>query len=183
MLKNIVLIQFSSREKGNCSAIAEQMKAYYKSDTVSSYVIDANTVQPCNNCVYECLTPGKQCPNLTPAFKKVMDSVCNADLAYYIVPNYCGYPCSNYFAFNERSVGYFNMDRELLNKYMTVPKRFIIVSNSEGVNFINAMQQQVNTEPEILYLKTSKYAKRSTAGNLMESEAAKADLEAFLERY
>ena len=89
----------------------------------------------------------------------MMDNICQADLAYFIVPNYCGYPCANYFAFNERTVGYFNLKRELMQKYMNVPKRFIMISNTEGSNFANAMKQQVNGEPDILYLKSGKYGK------------------------
>lgn len=43
---------------------------------------------------------------------------------------------------------------------MSVPKRFIIVSNSEGEIFEKAMQQQTNDNPEILYLKSNEYGKR-----------------------
>ena len=180
MSKNIVLIRFSFRDHGNCAAIAANIKDFYNNCTVADYVIDNNVVVPCNDCDYECLTPGKTCPNVTDAQKDIMDAICNADMAYYIVQNYCGYPSTNYFAFNERSVGYFNMDRALMQKYKSVTKKFIVVSNTEGENFINALQQQVMDVPQILYLKTSKYGKRSTAGDMMESEDAQADLKAFL---
>ena len=116
---------------------------------------------------------------LTEDQRKIMDSVTEADLVYYIVPNYCGYPCANYFSFNERSVGYFNKDRNLMEKYMAVKKRFIIISNTEN-NFAEAMRQQTNDQPDIFYLKSMKYQKQSIAGDLMTSEAAKADLRAFL---
>jgi len=99
---------------------------------------------------------------------------------YYVIPNYCGYPCGNYFAFNERSVGYFNMNRELMNHYMSVPNRFIIISNTEDDNFVNAMRQQTEDTPNILYMQSRKYGKRSTAGDLLDSEAARADLDAYL---
>ena len=62
---------------------------------------------------------------------------------------------------------------------MDVKKRFIIVSNSEE-NFTQAVRQQTNQEPDILYLKTRKYQKQSIAGDLMTSDAARADLQAFL---
>ena len=89
-------------------------------------------------------------------------------------------PSGNYFAINERSVGYFNMNRDLLNQYLTVPKRFIIVSNTESDFFRKAMQQQTNQEIVALYMKTSTYQKRSTAGDMLDSEEAKADLMQFL---
>ena len=63
---------------------------------------------------------------------------------------------------------------------MQVPKRFIVVSNTEGSNFINTLSQQVVGEPEILYMKTGKYHKRSIAGDMLEATEAKADLQAFL---
>ena len=70
------------------------------------------------------------------------------------------------------------MDREKMNQYMAVKKRFIIVSNTEG--FEKAMQQQVAEAPVCLYLKSSKYTKQSIAGDIMESEEARNDLVAFL---
>lgn len=179
MSKKVVLIQFSSRQKGNCKAISEVIREFYREDVVQTYIVDACNMSTCSNCDYECLTPGKTCPNLTQEQSQLYTDICNADITYMIVPNYCGYPCANYFAFNERSVGYFNQDRALMGKYMNAKKRFIVVSNTEGANFENALKQQ-SKEPEILYLKTGKYGKRSTAGDLMESEDAKADLVTFL---
>ncbi len=67
-----------------------------------------------------------------------------------------------------------------MNRYMNVPKRFIIVSNTEGNNFEAAMQQQTNEVPKILYLMTRKYHKQSIAGDILSSKDAKADLAAFL---
>lgn len=66
---------------------------------------------------------------------------------------------------------------------MSVPKRFIIVSNSEGEIFEKAMQQQTNDNPEILYLKSNEYGKRSIVGDILESDAAKADVTAFLAQH
>lgn len=179
MNQKIVIIRFSDRLNGNCNAIASYIQEYLKSKTIKLYKISAKTMHPCGNCDYECLKSGSVCPNLTFEQKAMYDSICNADVAYYIIPNYCGFPCANYYAFNERSVGYFNLDKVLLEKFMSVKKRFIIVSNTEVQNFEHAMMQQTK-EPEIMYLKTSKYGKKSIAGDLMESEAAKADLLAFL---
>ena len=67
-----------------------------------------------------------------------------------------------------------------MQKYMSVPKLFVIISNTEGDNFSNAMAQQVNGEPEILYTKAGKYHKHSIVGDMMGSEDTKADLEVFL---
>ena len=180
MSKNIALIRFSSRERGNCAAISTHIAKFYAAHTVSKYIISEKVVEPCNHCNYECMTPGKSCPNLNAEQLQFMYAICSADLVYFIIPNYCGYPCANYFVFNERTVGYFNMDRALRQKYMEVPKRFIVISNTEGRNFEDTLKQQVIRAPEILYMKTGKYHKRSTDGDMMESTEAKADLDAFL---
>ena len=180
MNKNVVLIRFSSRENGNCYAIAQYLADYHKEDHVKSYKIDSNVVVPCENCDYECLKPGAACPGVTSAQTEIMDAISQADLAYFMIPNYCGFPPASYYAFNERSVGYFNKNRELMGKYRSVAKKFVIVSNTEGQNFESAIRSQVMGEPEIIYLKTGKYKKQSTAGDLMESDEAKADLNEFL---
>ena len=44
------------------------------------------------------------------------------------------------------------------------------------------MRQQTNEEPDILYLQSKKYQKRSIAGDLLDSNAAKIDLAAYLAR-
>lgn len=180
MDKKVTVLVFSPRNKGNCAKIGEVIADFHKRTNVHMFCIDANSFPPCHGCDYECLKPGESCPVLTQEQRAVMDAVCESDLTYFVVPNYCGYPSAAYFAFNERSVGYFGLNRELMNRYMQVPKRFIIVSNSESETFHNAMRQQTNEEPEILYLKTSAYGKKSIAGDLMSSEDAKADLERFL---
>lgn len=182
MSNNITLIRFSSRDLGNCAGIAQYLTDYHSTDFVQSFKIDNNIVVPCGNCNYECLKPGVQCPSITDAHRQIMDAICQSDLVYFIIPNYCGFPPASCYAFNERSVGYFNKNRELMAKYRNIPKKFIIVSNTEGNHFESLIRSQVVEEPELIYLKTSKYKKISTAGDLMDSDEAKSDLTAFLER-
>ena len=179
MSKNgVVIIQFSARKSGNCAAVGKHIRDHYSE--ITAYTVDASVAEPCGGCGYECLTPGKTCPNLSGKQTEIMYAICNAKLVYFIVPNYCGFPCASYFAFNEKSVGFFNKNEALLETYLNVPKRFIIVSNTEDDVFVKAMQQQTNAAPEILYLKSRKYGKQSIAGDILDSEAARADLEQFL---
>ena len=173
MNKLVTILSFSSRKKGNCAAVSTHLKNHYTQAEICIVQL-----LPCGNCDYECLTAVKSCPRLEPDQTQIMDAICRSDLVYFVVPNYCGYPCANYFAFNERSVGYFGMDRAKMERYMNVRKRFIIISNTEG--FEDAMQQQTYEAPDILYLKSRKYGSRSIDGNMLESEAARADLDAFL---
>ena len=177
-MTKVTILSFSSREDGNCARISEYLTQFYSRTNVQSFIIGSDSFAPCGGCDYECLKPGLKCPQLNAEQSAIMNRICDSELVFFIIPNYCGYPCANYYAFNERSVGYFGMDRGKMNAYMNVPKRFIIVSNTEG--FEDAMRQQTNSEPEILYLKSGKYKKRSIAGDILESEDAKTDLEQFL---
>lgn len=177
MDNKVVILNFSPRNDGNCGRVCEFVADHYKRTNVCLHHVQ---MTPCSGCNYECLTPGVSCPQVSQHQKEVMDAVCNSDIVYFVVPNFCGYPCANYFSFNERTVGYFNLDRELTNRYMAVKKRFIMISNSEGDNFKNAMSQQTKEEPVMFYLKSGKYKKRSTAGDIMDSEEARNDLQAFL---
>lgn len=178
MGNKVAILVFSTRENGNCANIAKFVSNYHK-ENAAILVISAENARPCGNCDYECLTPGAVCPLADPEYRSLMDSICECDLVYFVVPNFCGYPCAEYFAYNERTVGYFQMDRDRMKRYMDIPKRFIVVSNTEG--FEAVMRQQTNEEPKILYLKSGKYKKRSTAGDILESEDAKNDLRAFLQ--
>lgn len=178
MNKNVTILNFSPRNGGNCGRVCDFIAEFHNRTFVCSYNID---VMPCGGCDYECLKPGLKCPTITEQHRKLMDAILASDLVYFVVPNFCGYPCANYFAFNERSVGYFNSDRALMEQYMSVKKRFVAVSNSESDSFRTAMQQQTNGEPNILYLKSGKYKKRSTDGNILDCEEAAEDLRRFLE--
>ena len=176
-MKNVVILSFSGRNNGNCYNIGEYLKNSF--GNTDFYCIN-DRFEPCNRCNYECLKPGVQCPGLQEPQKEVFDAIVNADLVYYLIPNFCGVPASSFYAFNERSIGYFNGDRQLMGKYASVQKRFVIVSNSENASFVSAMRSQTSEDPKVLYLKTGKYKKQSLAGDLMESEDARADLDAFL---
>lgn len=176
-MKNVVILNFSGRINGNCASISNYIKDYHKNTNNYVYNI-SDLISPCGNCDYECLKVSELCPDLGP-IKAIMDCIMTSDLVYYIVPNFCGFPCANYFAFNERTVGYFNLDHELAERYMGISKKFIVVSNTEDIAFWKAMQQQA-IDPQIIYMKTSKYSKCSVAGDMLASEIAQRDLLAFL---
>ena len=67
-----------------------------------------------------------------------------------------------------------------MQRYMDVRKRFILISNTESEVFCSAMAQQAAKTDEVLYLKTSRFGRRSIAGDLMECPEAVAELDAFL---
>ena len=182
MCENVTILNFSSRKNGNCANISAFIRQFHQDAQVNVFVIDEN-FKTCGGCDYECLQLGAECPNVIPLQKQIMESVMRSDVAYLIAPNFCGFPSATFLAFNERSIGYFNMDRAIMGKYMSVKKRFIMVSNTETAAFDQAMRQQTKEDPDVLYLKTARYGKRSTAGDILDSNDAKAELQAFLESY
>ena len=109
-----------------------------------------------------------------------MDAITNSTLTYFIVPNYCDYPCANFFIFNERSLCYFQNKEELLNAYERVPKKVIVVSNTNREHFHEAMKYHGECEPEMLFLSAKQYGKNSTVGDLLSSEQAAGDLRRFV---
>ena len=177
MNNSVIILRFSPRNGGNCAKISEYVRQFHKTNT-QVISIGKENFAPCGNCDYECLKPDVVCPNLSESERQILDTLCQCKMAYFIVPNFCGYPCANYFAFNERTVGYFNGDRAVMEQYMNVPKRFIIVSNTEG--FEEPMGQQTNDKPKILYMRSGKYKKHSIAGDLLDCAEARAELDAFL---
>jgi len=180
-MNDITVLNFSPRTKGNCAEICRQILDHYANANVRFYNV-CEFVSPRSSCNYECLKPGEVCPKLTDEQTGMMDSIRRSDLVYYVIPNFCGMPNAIYYAFNERSVGYFNMDRTIMGQYMATKKRFVIVSNTENTMFVEAMRQQTRTDPEILYLKTNRYQKKSITGDMMESTEAQADLKDFLNK-
>ena len=178
-MRKVTILNFSGRDNGNCAEVADRIVNTFTNTDVCSYLI-SSIYDPCNNCDYQCLKPGETCPKLSDNQRKLMDRVLASDLVYYIIPNYCGIPCANYHAFNERNVGYFNGDRSAMGRFMNLEKRFVMISNTESPAFEAVIKQQCTSEARTLYLKSSKYNKNSIAGDMMTSQEAAYDLTAFL---
>ena len=109
-----------------------------------------------------------------------MDSICSCDQVYFIVPNYCDHPCANFYLFNERSLCYFQNSQDRLGQYLSVPKKFVVVSGTQAESFRTAFVQHTDSEPQILYLSAKNYGKRSIDGDIMDSSAARSVLGDFL---
>ena len=181
-MRKITLLRFSHRQAGNCAAIAAYIRASLPAGMVSEFVMDGESCKPCQGCDYQCLRGEGECPHQDGAYFDALNAIMSSDLVYFVLPNYCGFPCASYFAFNERSVGFFHGDKAILESYLAVPKRFIIVSNTKSPFFTEAMQQQTAVEPEILYVKSSDYEKKSICGDILTSEQARTDLDTFVRK-
>ena len=112
----------------------------------------------------------------------LLDAIIRSDLAYFILPNYCDYPCANFFIFNERSQGFFQGRPDLLDVYEKVPKRAVVISNTNEENFRQALAYQAYKEPDILFLPAKEYGKDSIKGDLLTNDKAVSDIIAFVQK-
>lgn len=179
---NICILNFSGREKGNCKRISDFVAKNFSGEKIRQYDFGQMRLTACGKCNYECFKCRKACPYFSDGIYEIYDCITNADIAFYIIPNYCDYPCANYFIFNERSQCYFQGREDLLNKYLKVKKKFIVTSNTGRSNFLRASEYQCDedAEPEILFLSAKSYGKNSLDGNITESEKALLDIENFI---
>lgn len=175
---SICVVSFSSRKGGNCSKISEFICA--RLPGAKRYDFSEFEIHPCGNCSYECFGGGNRCPWIGDKEYELLDAVTKSELTYFILPNYCDYPCANFYIFNERSQCYFQKRPDLLKAYERAPKKTIVVSNTNEENFRAALAYHSENDPEILFLPAKKYGKVSIAGDLLTSEQAAADLEKFL---
>lgn len=173
-----VIVSFSSRKSGNCEQISNFICS--KMSTYKKYQFTEFIIHPCGNCHYECFQDNLACPYIEDMEYKLLEAICGSEMAYFVLPNYCDYPNANFFAFNERSQCFFQNHPERLEQYLNVPKKFVVVSNTGMDNFYSVLQQH-SMEPEILFLSAKQYGKSSVNGTILESGAARADLERFIQ--
>ena len=177
----ITILSFSGRPDGNSTNVAKVIAECHTGKDVQIVDFSQANVEPCNHCHCDCFLPNGKCPvedDVVSIYEKIMQS----EQVYFIVANYCGYPNAKYFAFNERSSSYFLRNRELLSRYLNIPKKFIAITNSNLDKFTELMQYQVpqGTQPEMLFLSSGKFKVSSFAGNLMEVPEAKELVEKFV---
>lgn len=176
----ICIVSFSSRKNGNCTKISNYLLSQF-SDTkffdFSDFAIGA-----CGNCLYQCFEEAEKCPLANDKEREILDAITNSSFTYFIVPDYCDYPCANFFIFNERSLCYFQKKEERLSAYLRVPKKFIVISNTGAENFKTAFAYHCETKPDILFLSAKKYGKISTEGDLINSEQVMKDINKFIKK-
>ena len=173
---NLVIVAFSGRKDGNCDKIARHIRSLYGGRLFSLADMD---IQPCGKCAYECFSDAGACPHIADGVRDIYEAVTRSRTAIYILPNYCDFPNANFFAFNERSLCFFSGRDDLLNAYLRVRKKFIIVSGSRPQSFRDALSQHAE-EPDILFLSAKQYGQKSTDGNLNTSPDALSEIENFL---
>ncbi len=173
-----VILSFSARADGNCAQIGKLIRSLTRDAVL--YDFSEFSLHPCGGCGYECFAVRENCPYFDDLERDMLEAVIHSEMTYFILPNYCDYPCANFFAFNERSQCYFQGRPELLDAYLKVPKRSIVVSNTNTEHFVKALAYQTDREPEILFLSAKKYGKVSIKGNLLTDENVIQAITAFV---
>ena len=174
----ICVVSFSSRAGGNCARIGELICSSVKD--AAFFDFSAFEIHPCGKCGYECFSDPGRCPYAEDPERRLLEEMTRSDRVYFILPNYCDYPCANFFIFNERSQCFFQGRPDLLEAYEKVPKRAVVVSNTNEENFRQVLAYQGYEEPEILFLSAKKYGKVSIRGDLLTSAEAIRDILAFV---
>lgn len=177
----ITIISFSGRPNGNSMGVANVIGECLQGKEVQIVDFSELSVEPCNHCNCDCFLPSGACPvqdDVVSVYEKIMQS----EEVYFILANYCGYPSAKYFAWNERCTAFFKRNREVMAKYMAVPKKFVAITNSNMDKFTELMKAQVpnGTEPEMLFLSSGKFKVNSLAGNLMEVPEARELVKEFV---
>ncbi len=176
---NVCIVSFSSRKHGNCGQIAAYLQSIHENAKLFDFA--DFSIHPCGGCAYECFTPDGTCPWADDRVQGLYDDILNSERVYYVLPNYCDYPCANFFVFNERSQCYFQGHPERARAYMGVSKKFIVVSNTNERNFREILSYHVEEEPQILFLHARKYRRVSIEGDIMTSGEAVEDINFFVQ--
>ena len=162
------ILSFSSRPNGNCAQIGKLI--HRLSEDAVLFDFSCFQLQGCGACGYECFSSGDKCPCRSDREAELLEAVTSSDLTYFVIPNYCDYPCSSFFIFNERSQCWFQGRPDLLERYEKVPKRAVVISNTDEENFRKALSYQSDEAVEILFLSAKQYGKSSIKGDLLSDE-------------
>ena len=175
-----VIVTFSSRSGGNCSQIGNLIASMTKNPVLFDF--SEFDVHPCGRCASECFAARENCPYFEDKEYEIPEAIMYSEMVYFVLPNYCDYPCANYFIFNERSQCFFQGKPDILESYLNIPKRSIVISNTNQEHFIQALTYQSNREPEILFLSAKEYGKASINGDLLTSKNALENIRQFVIR-
>lgn len=175
MNNQVLILSFSGRKHGNSEQISEFIAQNTAGET-QIFRFSGNPIHPCGDCRCQCFDDNLMCPHIDDAEYGLLERILLSDLVYFVVPNHCDYPCANFFIFNERSQVYFQGYPNRLMAYKAIPKKFVVISNSETENFSKAFAQHCENKPEIFYISAKNYNANSIAANILTSNAAKRDI-------
>ena len=96
-----VIVTFSSRTNGNCSQIGNLITSMTKDPVLFDF--SGFDIHPCGRCASECFSARENCPYFEDKEYEILEAIVHGEMAYFVLPNYCDYPCANYFVFNLHS--------------------------------------------------------------------------------
>ena len=175
-----VIVSFSSRENGNCAKIGRLIKENTKDSIL--FCFSDFSIQACGGCNYDCFEKSGTCPHIGDRECEILDAIVHSEITFFVLPNYSDYPCANYVSFNERRQCFFQGETDILTAYLRIPKRSIVVSNTNEENFIKALAYQTEQEPDILFLSPRQYGKSSIRGDLLTNEKTVSDIIEFIRK-
>lgn len=185
----ICIINFSGRAGGNGHGIAaftagELTGTGGLMNTCETEIIEFSglTVQGCGSCSYECFRRGQACTHRGDDMWNVYMRTADADMCCFIIPNYNGHPCSNFYSFEERGQGIYLHARDTYEKYLSVPKKFIVISNTDASHFKLAFENCLakDKEADILFLRAAEFHLPSTGSELISCVDARRKISRFL---
>ena len=66
------------------------------------------------------------------------------------------------------------------NEYLRVPKKFVVVSNSNKANFETSFSYHCDGTPDIMFMSAKEFGKISIAGDMLSADADTEKLEKFI---
>ena len=166
-IMNISIIDFSGRNgQGNCWKIAKYIYNKLSFNNHISLIKYSNlNIKGCSKCNYSCLNPNVfKCDNPDET-NDVYLQVNQSDIAFYIIPIYSDYPCSNYFIFKERSQATVDLHMKNYNK---IKKCFIFIANTGEKNIKNVVEDEPGVNNVALILSTNEFNTKGFYGDLVE---------------
>ena len=75
---------------------------------------------------------------------------------------------------------FFSVQKEMLDKYESINKRFIVISNGEKENFINVFKYHTDKPVYTLFLSAKSVNRKSISGDLLQSDQIKCEILNFI---
>ena len=172
-----LILNFSGRSNGNCGRLAR---------SINGEVIDIGSLNlhGCRGCQYECFQNPACCPHIEDDIKMLYQRILVSDEVVFFIPNFCDYPCSDLFIFNERGCCIFGNNAELLDRFLTIPKRFVVISNTNKSHFQHFFDEMLvkDQTAKVLFLSAKEYNCDSIQGNLVDVPVVRERLNVFLQK-
>ena len=130
--EKILLISFSARQNGNCDDIIEFLGNQCTDLQIDTMNICDLSFVGCTDCNYQCMND--RCLYHDDDIYSFLDDTKEYKKVVYIVPMYCGFPSSFYFALNERSQDYWMQNEKYYNDF--TKKIYIIGIGNDNNNLL-----------------------------------------------